>query len=327
MAAAKKKPVTRALTSPPPGTYDPAIDAQVGQANRGLDDYLSDYTRDYGEPGTALGGRAGEDYGVSQAGIQRDLGYGLADINTSSGRSLADLLTSSGRQSEDITRSSGRQSDDINTSSGRSLTDLLTSRSRAGEDYGTATQGVQRNFAQLGAAQTQSARAAGVQRGGALAQALAKRQANQAIAQQPLDTNFSRFNADSTLAQGRLGEDTSTSLGRLGEDTSTSLGRLGQDTTLGQSRIGEDQSTATSRLQAGALTDQQALDRGYLRSTDDAGTALARAQRENSQFGTDASAQRLYQANTPLPLPSAAAAAPKRKKTANGLILGGLISG
>lgn len=234
------------MLSPPPGTYDPAIDAQVGQANRGLGDVLSSYIRDYGEPGTALGGRAGEDYATGKAGVQRNLDYGLADIGRSSGRSLADLLTS---------------------------------RGRAGEDYKTNVEGLHRNFAQLGAAQTQTARAAGVQRGGALQQALAKRTANEAIARQPIDTGFARFGQDSQLAQGRLGE---------------------------------DQATATDRLKTGAQTDFAALDRGLLRGTEDAAFQLGTAGRENTQFGLDANAQRLYQANIPLPGPTPVAPASTR---------------
>ena len=66
IAPTPRKPLT-AATSPPPGSYDPAIDAQVGQTNRGFADYLSDYIRDVGEPGTALGGRTGEDYLLGKA--------------------------------------------------------------------------------------------------------------------------------------------------------------------------------------------------------------------------------------------------------------------
>lgn len=246
---AKKQPPV--FTSPPPGTYDPAIDAQVGQAGRGLSDLLSDYVRDYGEPGTALGGRAGEDYATGKAAVQRGLDWGNEDIATSSGRSLADLLRD---------------------------------RSRAGEDYGSSIEGLQRNYARLGSAQTQTARAAGVQRGGALAQALAKRQANEAIDRKPIDTGFARFGQDSAQAQGRLVEDTS---------------------------------RATSRLGQSAATDFRALDTGLLRGTEDAASQLARAGRENTQFGLDANAARFYQANVPLPGPTSTAAkpaTPKKKK-------------
>ena len=233
-AGRKPAPKPKPITSPPPGSYDPAIDAQVGQVNRGLADLLNDYVRDYGEPGTALGGRMGEDYGLGVQGVERDYGRGVQDVELGYSRNVADLLRS---------------------------------RGRAGEDYGQSIAGLERNFAQLGSAQTQTARAAGVQRGGALAQALAKRAANKAIARQPIDTSFARFNEDSALTEGRLGEDRGLNLGRLGENRGVALGGL-----------------------------QTSL----LRGTEDAATQLARAQRENAQFGLDATTQKFFQANMPL---------------------------
>lgn len=237
-----------APTSPPPGKYDPAIDAQVAQTGRGLQDLLSDYVRDYGEPGTALGGRTGEDYGLGKQRAFTSLSQGLQDV---------------GRGSE------------------QSLADLLTARTRAGEDYASNIAGVQRGFAQLGAQQGQAARAAGVQRGGALAQALAKRTSNEAIARAPIDTGYQRFGEDSALAE---------------------------------SRLGENQRLAEQRLWQGATDTRGALDRGYLRAGEDAATQLARAGREAAQFGLDANAQRLYQANTILPGPPKPVA-PKKKKS------------
>lgn len=243
-------------TSPPPGTYDPAIDAQVGQANRGLGDLLSDYVRDYGEPGTALGGRAGEDYATGKAGVQRSLDWGNEDIGTTADRSLADLQRN---------------------------------RARAGEDYNSNVEGLHRNYAQLGSAQTQTARAAGVQRGGALAQALTKRTSNEALDRKPIDTSFARFGQDSAQAEGRLGE---------------------------------DRTRATNRLALGAATDFKALDTSLLRGTEDAATQLARGGRENAAFGLDANAQRFYQANIPLPLPAETPVPKKKKKPASSTTAG-----
>lgn len=178
--------------APPPGSYDPAIDAQVGQAQRGYGDLFSDYLRDYGEPGTALGGRAGEDYGLGVQGVER--------------------------------------------SYQRTLGDLLRDRGRGAEDYQRGVQGLERNYARLGASQTQAARASGTQRGGALAQALAKRTENQAIDRAPMDTNFARFNADSAQSEGWLGEDRGLAIGGLQrsllrgtEDAATGLGRAGRE--------------------------------------------------------------------------------------------------
>lgn len=254
LAALAKKRLIQ--TSPPPGTYDPAIDAQVGQTTRGLGDLLSDYVRDYGEPGTALGGRAGEDYGTGKAAVQRNLDQGSEDISRSADRSLADLQRN---------------------------------RGRAGEDYNTNVEGLHRNYAQLGSAQTQTARAAGVQRGGALAQALTKRQVNEAIDRKPIDTGFQRFGEDSAQAE---------------------------------SRLGEDRTRATSRLGLSAATDFKALDTGLLRGTEDAATNLARAGRENTAFGLDANAQRFYQANIPLPLPAETPVPKKKKKPASSTTAG-----
>jgi hypothetical protein len=256
-AAARRVQAARALgvqTSPPPGTYDPAIDAQVAQTGRGLQDVLDDYVRNYGELGTALGGRAGEDFGLGKQRAYQSLSQGLEDVNVGAGRNLADLLTA---------------------------------RTRAGEDYQTNIAGVQRGFAQQGAQQTQAARAAGVQRGGALAQALAKRTENEAIARQPIDTGYQRFTADSALAEQRLGENQTQSVGRLKQ----------------------------AALDTGAD-----LNRGYLRGGEDALDALKRAGREAVYFGLDANKQRLYQANIPLPGPGKtaaqiAAANKKRKPT------------
>jgi hypothetical protein len=244
-AAARRVQAARALgvqTSPGSGTYDPAIDAQVGQTGRGLQDVLDDYVRNYGELGTALGGRAGEDFTTGKQRAYQSLTQGLADVNLGAGRNLADLLTA---------------------------------RSRAGEDYQTNIAGVQRGFAQQGAQQTQAARAAGVQRGGALAQALAKRTENEAIARQPIDTGYQRFTADSASAEQRLGEDQQQNVGRLMQ---------------------------------GAVNTGTDLRTGYLRGGEDALDALKRAGREAVQFGIDANAQRLYQANTILPGPGKTAA-------------------
>lgn len=259
-AAPTRRPVVqpRISTSPPPGSYDPGIDAQVGQANRGLSDLLSDYIRDWGEPGTALGGRSGEDLALGKQGVER-----------SYGRNMTDLLTTRARAGEDFGQS----------------------RARAGEDYGQSITGLKRNFAQQGAAQGQSARAAGVQRGGALAQALAKRTANEAIARQPIDQGFARFGQDSARSESRFNADSAQSESRLGEDRGLALG---------------------------------GLDRGFLRGADDANITLGRAGRENSQFGLDATAQRFYQADLPLPLPDDAGGArdpraPGNPRTARGL--------
>lgn len=253
----RQAPRGTAPTSPPPGSYDPAIDAQVGAAGRGLADLLSDYVRDWGEPGTALAGRQGQDYRLSQSELGRRLAEGLADLNLGSDRALEDLRLGSGR----------------------SLNDLMRDRTRGGEDYGESIAALGRRYQRLGDAQRQGTIAKGVQRGGALAQALQKRAANQAIDRKPIDTGFQRFSADSSTAEQRLIENRG----------------------LAERRIGENRALGTGRLNQGYQFDLSGLNRSYLRGGEDSATQLARAQRENTQFGLDANVQRLYEADTILP--------------------------
>jgi hypothetical protein len=63
-----------------------------------------------------------------------------------------------------------------------------------------------------------------------------------------------------------------------------------------RARLGEDYATGTSRLNEDTSSQLGQLGIGYQRSTDDASTALARAQREGGQFGIDTQAQKAFQA-------------------------------
>lgn len=129
----------------------------------------------------------------------RGLGDLIADIGTANSRSRSDLEL-------------GKQQ--IERQSGRSLADLLTSRSRGTQDY-TADKGERtRQYGVLAGQQAERAASANVL-GGAIAQAAAKRAANQGREQGVADTNYNRFLDDSTLAESRLGEDKTLSLADL----------------------------------------------------------------------------------------------------------------
>lgn len=207
---------------PPAGSYDPALDAQLGAARRGYEDLQQDTsTADL---------RAGVDYGLDRGDIER-----------TSARSLADL----------------------DLGHGRGLTDLGTARTRGMEDYGQQIAMLNRSYQQLARRQAEGARVSGVLSGGLALQSAAKRAENQAIERQPLDTSYSRFMSDNDLARGRLDQDWTTQRGRVGEDTDQAYGRLA----LGYERGGQDRTTQ-----------------------------LARAGRENTQFGLDVNSQELYQA-------------------------------
>lgn len=116
----------------------------------------------------------------------------------------------------------------------QTLADILTNQNREGQDYSGATQSLQRSYGILGDTQRQAGNAAGVLDGGFLAQAAAKRQANQGIAQSALD-----------LSHSRSTEDFGTNRTRVAQSADQTLAQLG----LSFQRGNEDRSTALSRAQ------------------------------------------------------------------------------
>lgn len=127
--------------APAPGSYDPALDATVGQSNRGFSDFQN---------ATALSdSRALQDYGINKN-----------DVNQSRTRSFENL------------------------------------------DMQMAALG--RRYKSLGNSQLQRASQAGVISGGAILQAAAKRQANQALDQQPIALNRTRVNEDANASLAKL---------------------------------------------------------------------------------------------------------------------------
>lgn len=197
-------------TRPPPGTYDPALDAQERASGRGLAQLREDY-----DPLTGrLSKRLQDDYLLE-----------IGDVDRESGRTLADALRRQQRQAQEFANARA---------------DLDLSYTRGSEDYNRALGDLTRNFQRLGSAQTQAARRAGVARGGTLAQALARRTENQGYARQPLDVNYQRMGEDRQTQLARLAEqqrqaqeDYELGTGRVGEDVVIQKGRLG----LAQDRL------------------------------------------------------------------------------------------
>lgn len=204
---------------PPPGTYDPSLDAALGRTNRGYGDLLSDYAPADGSQGAPgrLTQRAQDDL---QLGIDR------------------------------ITGASGSYT--------RGLSDLLRDRARATQDFQTARdsanlgatrqlQDTQRGFTNLGAQQSDALNATGQEEGGAAIAAQQIRGANQAFvdnrtrenlarALSSIDTRATRFGADSSQAETRLGENRDQSVGDLGlnyqrfsDDAATKVARAGRE--------------------------------------------------------------------------------------------------
>lgn len=185
MAASRSKGFTP--FRPPWGTYDPSLDAQGRQAQRGYGDLQSDWGTDAnGNPMGRLAKRAQSEYGLTVADLQR--------------------------QGTQATQDFGTQRAGIEQSGARSLADILTSRSRGAQDNATALSGIHRGYAQQGAAQTTAAASQGVGGMGTLAAALQARSANQGRDVGAQNQAYGRFQADSAQAETRLGQDQSQAL-------------------------------------------------------------------------------------------------------------------
>ncbi len=255
---------------PPPvptGSYDPALDAQLRAGQRGLGDLTDD---------AQLGGTRG----------LVDFGLGQDDINRGWARNQQDIERGLSRGQASLTQSRDRGLADLGQSRERGLADLGTSRARGGEDYGRAVAMLTRQYAQLGDRQQEQQNAAGVLRGGAALQAATKRSENEALDRQPLDTNFSRFNADNDQARGRLVADTDQARTRLGEDYTQSEQELRENAFISAARGGEDKDLGLGRLGS-----------AFNRQSTDLNTQLLRGQREQQQFGLDVGAQKMFQAS------------------------------
>lgn len=184
---------------PPPGTYDPGLDAAERGAQRGYLDTLQDTE--------AAGQRADSGYAIDQQGVESSRDRGRFDIGQRRDRGIAD---------------SDRQRS-------RSLSDLLLSRSRAGEDFASTIEGIGRGYKRQGQGQAQQSEAQGVAQGGTLKAALAARKENEGIDRAPVERGFQRFSADSQRTEGRVNEDTDLYQSRLRDDSGLADSRLTED--------------------------------------------------------------------------------------------------
>jgi hypothetical protein len=224
--------LSAARTTPPPGTYDPNLDAQQRASGRGLSQLVEDI---------------GADTGTQRVRAQQDLITGQTQLGQSYTRGTEDY---------------GEATQAAETNYGRSLADLLTQRTQGAQDYGSNIATLDRNYQRLGSSQNEAARKAGAFAGsGAQAQGERKRIENEAIDRAPIDTAYQRFTSGSQLGEQRLGEDKATTLQGLlqsftrgNEDLSAASQGLNRD----YSRQGEDWTTQLQR--AGVENTQFGID-------------------------------------------------------------------
>lgn len=280
-----------APTNPPPGTYDPALDAQQRAAERGYGDLLQDIERQRGYDYTDVyDPRIGS---IAQLGRNRD--DTLFDLTRSRDRGMEDLGTWRGRTLQDLLQGFTRGTEDISRQYTRGFEDIGQARTRGTEDYQASVEDLQRDYQRLGGRQTQQARAAGV-RGGAAQQAAAKRQANEAIDRRPLDVGFRRFEDDLSRDFTRMGEDTTRSRSRLDEDYNIGTGRTEEDYGRGTQRLGEDYETGTSRTNRDYELGVEREATNYGRGEEGRNVQQYRAGRELGEYRLDTGNQRFFQA-------------------------------
>jgi hypothetical protein len=193
----------RPLMRPPPGSYDPALDASGRASNRGITD------------------------------LKQDIGYDKsgAPTGTQSKRAYDDWLLAQNR---------------VNYQTGNTLGDILRQRGYEGQDYGTATGNLQRNYTNLANQQLQSANAAGVLHPGLDQHQAALRAGNQGLEQGTLDTAHSRAVTGFDIGAQRTSEAHDQSIADLGlgyqrgtEDRQQQLSRAQRENTFYQGDLSQ----------------------------------------------------------------------------------------
>lgn len=333
-------------TEAPVGSYDPAYDAQIENANQGWAWAAQDYDTSKA--------RIGNDFDLAQQYMGEDRSSALGDLLTQRVRSqddyqsaakylgedrqnaLGDLTTQRTRGQEDYDQSYGRLSTDYGTTKGRARDDFLTNTGRVGEDYATATGDLNRNYTNLGVQQGEGARAAGVAGGGALAQAMMKRQANQARDQgridqsrdrtmQDMSTGFNRGNADLDLGYGRQSADMGQGLARFLQDNSTATGRTNQGYDRQSEQMGtafnrnmDDNTLATGRTTQAYDRQGNALSTQFQRGNIDLDTNFTRGGITNANYNQQMGDQKLYLAAAAGGLPTPPATTAGKVEVYNG---------
>lgn len=254
------------VLGPPPGTYDPQLDASLRAADRGLDYFKFDTARQ--------GTRALEDYGIARDD---------ATINRDRGRN--DLVTGINRAIEDYGIGRG----DIGREYDRAVHDIGTQRGDTKGDFSRALAELNRRYQFQQSAQEQQARSAGIMEGGYAAQAAKKRAANLAFDRAPLDTSLSRSLRDLKTSEGRVGENRDRAMLGLNTEGSRALTDFGTQGYRQEQDFGRLLGTPGS-ARSGLLY------QGYSRGVEDRATGLQRAGAENREFGQDIMGSKYYQA-------------------------------
>lgn len=244
---------------PPPGTFDPGLEAQVRAAERGLYD-LIDKTRREGR-------RESRDTREARQLLERKVRQGRADIARSKGYAIEDT---------------GLKRQQYGIDFARDIEDLAIARQHGEEDYNKALTDMQHRYARIGAEQAQGSVARGTDTAGVEQASAAVRGANEAYDRGGLDTSHQRALSALGLDERRTNEDYGRRLGLLDTD----LGRNLTDLGIRKFRLGQEGRTQRRHLLLDAFRNRQ-----------DRRTGLSQAKREYGIYATDVAQQAFYQAH------------------------------
>jgi len=247
------------FNGPPPGSFDPGLEAQVRAAERGLIDLI--------EKTRLEGRRESKDTREARQLLERKVRQGKADIARSRGYAIEDA---------------GNQRGQLQTSFKRDLEDLAIAKQRGTEDYEKALTDMQHRYAQKAAEQSQGQVATGTDDAGTTTAAAAVRGANQAYDKSGVDTIHTRREEDLAQQEQRDREDFATQSGLIDQGLNRDLTGYG----IQDFRLGKEQESQRHRLALG-------IARAHL----DRQTSLSHAKREYGIYATDVAQQAYYQAH------------------------------
>lgn len=261
------------LGLPPPGSFDPGLEAQIRASQRGLIDLIEQTHRESKRTG-------------------QDVRQGQRKLGREERRSVSDIGRERGFATEDAAYAQGQ----LHTSFARDIESLAIARQRGEEDYQRTLVDMQHRYATTAAVQGERSLQQGTAEGGTTSATDAVRTANQAFDRGNVDTGHARSLFDLARSEDQARRDYGTQRGHI----QTELERqLGQYDTAG-TRLGQDTLTARHQLSLAAL-----------RAAQDRATKLSHAKREQTFYQTDVTGQAYFQAhqNNPnilFPTPAAA---------------------
>jgi hypothetical protein len=244
---------------PPPGTFDPGLEAQVRSSQRGLLDLI--------EQSRQEGHRQHVDVSQKRRENRRSLVQGRGDLGLARGDTLAEA---------------GYRRGQLDLGFERALQDLGIAKQRGEEDYQRTLVDLQHRFGQAEQDRMALAARQGTAEAGSSQASAAVRGANQAHDTGEVNRQHTEDVEDLLRREGRLRQDYGSDVGHLGDVTGRNL----RDYAIQGRRLGQD-----------FRSTQHALSLAALRANQDRATKLSHAKREQGIYQTDVAQQAFYQAH------------------------------